>query len=100
MPSKNGQAISQARISHLATDPADPPQAYALIDDIRSLARSRGIDYLVIGFDARDPRLAALRQRSRFREYRSLLYAVYWEDGREFAGALDDRLLAPDVALL
>jgi hypothetical protein len=95
-----GQAISHAFVSHLATDPSRPQDAQRLIQFLQCPARARGIDYLTLGLDARDPRLAHLRRAFRPREYRSRLYAVHWADGAELARNLDDRLLAPEVALL
>ena len=71
-----------------------------LIRLFQASARSRGIDYLTLGFDARDTRLHHLRRTFRPREYISRLYAVHWDDGANLARQLDDRLLAPEVALL
>jgi len=41
-----------------------------------------------------------LRKVLRPREYVSRLYVVHWDDGAELARSLDDRLLAPEVAIL
>jgi hypothetical protein len=72
-----------------------------LVDLLHGPAHTRGIDYLTLGFDARDGRLAHLRTVFRPREYRSRLYAVHWDDeGAALARGLDGRLLAPEVALL
>ena len=71
-----------------------------LIRLFQAFARVRGIDYVTLGFDARDPRLAHLRRAFRPREYVSRLYAVHWDDGADLAGQLDERLLAPEGALL
>ena len=95
-----GTAISNAYVSHVAGDPDRPELLASMIDAFGDIARARRIDYLTIGFDARDPQLAFLRKTFRPREYMSRIYAVHWEDGRELAASLDDRLLAPDVALL
>jgi hypothetical protein len=95
-----GRAISHAFVSHIATDPDEPKSIETLIRHFQRAARSRGIDYLTLGFDARDPRLAHLRRAFRAREYVSRLYAVHWDDGAALACQLDERLLAPEVALL
>ena len=64
-------------------------------------AQRLGVDYLTLGFDVRDPRLGHVRKVFRPREYVSRLYAVHWDDnGAEVAQHLDNRLLAPEVALL
>jgi len=95
-----GQSISHAFVSHLAASPLEPQLAEWLILLLHGPASARHIDYLTLGFDARDPRLAHLRKVFRPREYASRLYAVHWDDGAELAHSLDGRLLAPEVALL
>jgi hypothetical protein len=95
-----GQAISHAFISHLAVDAREPETAAGLIQFLSGMASAREIDYLTVGFDARDPRLAHLRKVFRPREFISRIYVVHWEDGEEAARGLDDRLLAPEVAIL
>jgi hypothetical protein len=85
-------------VSHLAT-PADQPEV--LTDLLRSLfapARSKGIEWLTLGFAATDPRLAVVQTHFAAREYRSRLYRVRWPDLP--GDALDARLLCPEVALL
>ena len=95
-----GESVPHAFVSHLVADPLQPRIAEALILLLQGAARARRIDHLTIGFDARDPRLAHLRRTFRPREVVSRLYVVHWEDGEELAQTLDDRLLAPEVALL
>ena len=95
-----GKPISHAFLSHLAVDMLQPHLAELLFLFLQEPARRRGIDYLTIGFDARDPRLWKFRKLFRPREYVSRLYAVHWEDGAKLAECLDDRALAPEVALL
>lgn len=95
-----GEPISHAFVSHLAADPADPDSLKRIVLALMQTAHERRLDYLTVGFDARDPRLSHLRKTFRPREYSSRLYAVHWEDGAQLAESLDDRLLAPEVALL
>ncbi|HEX5218972.1 MAG TPA: hypothetical protein VFZ59_05345 [Verrucomicrobiae bacterium] len=71
-----------------------------LIRNLRNIASERGIDWLTLGFAAHDPRLKAIRQHSRCREYRSCLYLVRWPALGGAASDLDRRILAPEVALL
>ena len=96
-----GEPVSHAFVSHLAVDVLQPQLAELLFLLLQGPAHRRGIDYLTIGFDARDPRLGHFRRVFRPREYVSRLYAVHWDDdGAKLARALDDRTLAPEVALL
>ncbi|MDB5330830.1 MAG: hypothetical protein JWP03_1981 [Phycisphaerales bacterium] len=95
-----GRALAQAFASHVVADPHSPQLVHRLIQVLCETAHPRGIDYLVVGFDSRDARLALLRKAFRPREYVSRLYAVHWQDGAELASGLDGRLLAPEVALL
>ena len=58
---------------------ADEPWFWRpLLDDLRATAIARGLDWLVIGRDARDPELEILRRRARVREYHTRLYDVRW----------------------
>jgi hypothetical protein len=85
-----GTQLSLAFISHVGGD--------VPIDQLLAAADT---DYLVIGFDARDPRLDRICSRFRSFQYASRLYTVSWDDeGDRLASSLDDRLLAPEVALL
>ena len=95
-----GRPISQAFVSHLAVNPLQPQFAEWLILLLQGPASTLKIDYLTLGFDARDPRLAYLRKVFQPREYASRLYVVYWDDGAQLAQSLDGRLLAPELALL
>ena len=91
------EALASAFISHVAGSATELP---ALIRQLQAAAFGHGLEYLVLGFDARDPRLAIIRKSFRPRQYVGRLYAVHWEDGAAAAQALDGRLLAPEVALL
>jgi hypothetical protein len=55
---------------------------------------------LTLGFASNDPRLASIRRHFRCREYVSRLYVVSWPGIGGTARELDDRPLAPEVALL
>jgi hypothetical protein len=92
--------LSHAFISHLAVSSDQPQLAECLVNLLCAHAPTRGIDYLILGFDSRDSRLAHLRRVLRPREYISRIYVVHWEDGVALAQSLDDRLLAPEVASL
>jgi hypothetical protein len=95
-----GSVLPMALVSHLACDPARPKLLRRLVCELSAAAHARRIDYLCIGLDQRDPRLSCLREWFSPRAYHSKLYAVHWDDGAALAQRLDDRLLAPEVALL
>jgi hypothetical protein len=92
-----GQPLSMGFVSHLVA--SDEHTVEQLIWLLHSAATARGIDYLVLGFDARDARLPHLRKVFRPREYRSRLHCVHWPDEGPPLG-FDGRLLYPEVALL
>ncbi|MGD1080922.1 MAG: GNAT family N-acetyltransferase [Candidatus Sulfotelmatobacter sp.] len=95
-----GTPLSYVYVSHLAASSDQPELTECLINMLGAADSTHSADYLAIGFDARDPRLAHLRRAFRAREYVSRIYAVHWEDGTELTRNLDDRLLAPEVATL
>jgi hypothetical protein len=95
-----GDALSNAFVSHLIAEPDRPDALVVLVEKLRNVAASRGIETLAMGFSAEDSRLATLRQRFRLREYHSRIYAVHWPGCGGTAAELDGRLPAPEVALL
>jgi len=95
-----GETLANAFVSHLAVAVEDSAALVELIAALRKTARRRGIELLTFGFDANDPRLATIRANFRAREYRSRLYIVRWPGVGGAASELDDRLLAPEAALL
>jgi len=96
-----GECVSQAFVSHLAVNEDDDGNLLMkLIRDLEREAVARGIQYLTLGFDARDSRLARIRKVFRPREFSSRLYVVHWSDGEDLAASLDGRIIAPEVALL
>ena len=95
-----GQMLANAFISHVAITSAEPETLLGLLEKFRHLAAQRDIGLLTIGFAAEDPRLAILRSRFRAREYHSRLYVVRWPEFGGSADELDERIPAPEVALL
>jgi hypothetical protein len=92
-----GELLPHAFLSHVAIDGDDARVFAVLLASARHAAAGRFL-YLVAGFAERHPFLAALRRRAR--EYRSILYAVCWEDGKAAVAALDGRIPHLEVALL
>jgi hypothetical protein len=93
-----GETLSIAFASHLAckTDAS----LLHLIQQLAISACQRGIELLTLGFVSNDPRLELIQQNLRCHEYRSRLYVVHWPGIGGTAGELDNRVLAPEVALL
>jgi hypothetical protein len=100
-----GQVLPQAYLAYTAcadTAFAESGQEFAvwLTYLLSAAPLAQGVECVTLGFDARDPRLASMRRFFGGMAYLSTLYVVCWEDGMELAESLDDRLLAPEVALL
>jgi hypothetical protein len=95
-----GEVLRNAYVSHLAYDLNKPDLLLQLIANLCGVASQRGIELLTIGFAANDPRLALVRRNFRGREYHSRVYVVQWPDCGGAARELDQRVLAPEVALL
>jgi len=93
-----GETLSIAFASHLAckTDAS----LLHLIQQLAISACRRGIELLTLGFVSNDPRLELIQQNLRCHEYRSRLYVVHWPGIGGTASELDNRVLAPEVALL
>jgi hypothetical protein len=72
----------------------------ALVTAARAEAHRRGLAVVTLGLARRNPMLRAVRAAFRHLEYRSILYLVYWDDGRAAAAALDDRPAHLEAATL
>jgi hypothetical protein len=95
-----GETLANAFVSHLAVEPDDSEALINLLADLRGSAAQRGIELLTVGLAANDPRLGALRNHFRCREYHSRLYVVHWPECGGSSRELDVQILAPEVALL
>lgn len=95
-----GVVLRNVYVSHLALDLNKPNTLIQLIAELRGVAALRKIELLTLGFAANDPKLALVRRHFRGREYHSRLYVVRWADCGGGARQLDERVLAPEVALL
>jgi hypothetical protein len=94
-----GQELRSAYVSLICIAHDDPAVFDRLLRRVYSLARARGLEYLLIGLDARDPLLAVAR-RYRHICYRSRLYLASWFNGGLFHEPLDDRPAYVDIATL
>jgi hypothetical protein len=96
-----GSCIRSAYISHFAVEKEESDLVRAVLGHVQMEAYSKKIAHSIIAFDERDPRIKLLRDMMYgARRYVTRLYAVHWDDGAELAASLDDRLLAPEVAIL
>jgi len=95
-----GVTLSNAFASHVAFASDQLTEFGEVTNRILCTARERGIELLIVGFAAKDPRLTAARKMSRPREYRSRLYVVRWPGVGRAAAELDGRSIATEVALL
>ena len=95
-----GEILSSAFVSHLTMRSAEAGVLIELAGQLRRRCIQRGLELLTLGFAANDPRLATIRANFRGHEYRSRLYVVRWPGLGGAAGDLEDRILAPEVALL
>jgi hypothetical protein len=93
-----GTVLAQgAAVGASVPDPTDWP---ALWSQLQRRAAARGLSWLTISRDARDPELPRLRTLMRAREYRTTLYDVAWAGSVGWPGPWDGRLFRPEVALL
>lgn len=95
-----GETLANAFISHLAIAAVEPEALIRLLTELCRVSAQHDIELLTVGFAGNDPRLAVVRGNFRCHEYRSRLYLVRWPDIGGAARDLDDRIPAPEVALL
>jgi hypothetical protein len=95
-----GESVAFAYASHLAVDEDDPAVFTALLAAALRAGASRGLDHISIGLSGRSPLTPIANTRFKAREYRSRAYVVHWDDGAAAVGALDDRPIHLEVAIL
>ena len=95
-----GQALRQVFLGLTTVDDDDPGLLTDLVDGALSAAARRGVDVAVIGMAEANPMLPALRRAFRHREYKSQLYLVHWDDGRDAVQALEPRIPHVEACLL
>ncbi len=95
-----GARLESAFLSHVAVDEDDEETLLDLVAAACRQAVRRGIDYVMIAFAGRNPLARAVRDHFPCHEYVSIIYVVFWDDGRAAADAIDDRIPHPEVAIL
>ena len=95
-----GHQLESAFLSHLSVDPDDEATLIALVKKAGQSAVSRGINYIMLGLAERSRFCETLQKRFSCHRYASMIYLVYWEDGREYACKIDDRIPHPEMAIL
>lgn len=95
-----GARLETTFLSHLATDPDDEETLVAMLAQACRDAMHRGLDYLMIATAVRDPACATIRSRFKCHSFDSMLYLSYWDDGKDAAAVVDDRIARPEMAIL
>ena len=93
-----GAVLAQGAV--LGASVSDPRDWGELWPDLRALAMARGLSWLALARDARDPELAVLRRLTSGREYRTTLYEVTWAGADRWPEPWDGRVFRPEVGLL
>ena len=92
--------LESAFLSHLAVDEDDSEALVALVAAACADAARRGIDYAMISLANRHPLASVIRKRFPCHDYVSMIYLVFWADGRDDVDSLDNRIPHPEVAIL
>jgi len=92
--------LKHAYASHLAVDRDDPGVYDALLRTLYNHAVEEGFLYFVIGLCDHHPFLERTRDAYAHIDYPSLLYLVHWDADQDPRAVLDDRLPAPEMAIL
>jgi hypothetical protein len=95
-----GTRLESAMLSHVAVEADDGDTLDALIRQACRQALERRLDYVMISFAERHPLSAVVQKRFPCYCYVSMIYVVYWEDGKAAADRLDGRMPHPEVAIL
>lgn len=95
-----GAHLESAFLSHAAISPDDDETLVSLIAHSCRRALRRNIDYVMIAFAERNPLAAIVRKRFPCHSYVSMVYVVYWDDGKAAAAELDGRMPHPEMAIL
>lgn len=93
-----GTVLSQGAL--LGASVNTPDDWTVLWSAVQRRAAARGLRWVVVSRDARDPEVPVLRRLMRAREYPTTLYEVTWPHGKRWTDPWDARCFRPEVALL
>jgi hypothetical protein len=94
-----GEAIRCAYVSLIAVANDDAEVFRALLRELCNLASARGLSYMMVGLDCRDPLLPVASEYSHI-AYPSTLYLAEWPPGEGLYERLDRRPVYVDIATL
>jgi hypothetical protein len=94
-----GEELRSACVSLVCVANSDGVVFRVLLSELYNLARSRKLNYMLIGLDSRDPLLPAAREYSHVL-YPSRLYLAEWPDGEGIHEQLDGRPAYVEIATL
>jgi hypothetical protein len=94
-----GEHIRQAYAAFTCVADEDTDVFDAFLGAVLRRAAARGLDYLLLGMDARDPLLPVARERPHVL-YTSTLYLAEWPDGGHLHARLDSRPAYVELATL
>ncbi len=99
LPAVNSK-IKHAYASHLAVDYDDPEIYKALVRSLYNHAVDDGFYYFMVGLCENHPFLEQTQKEYAHIDYKSILYLVTWDMDKDVQAELDDRLPAPEIAIL
>ena len=97
LPAPGGILAQGGLLGAHALDPAAWPALWQLV---RRRAAERGLSWLTLSRDVRDPELPILRRLMKGQEYRTTLYEVSWPGGTRWPDPWGEGPYCPEVALL
>jgi ribosomal protein S18 acetylase RimI-like enzyme len=95
-----GEELRSAFISHVAVNDDDRGVFLDLLAEAYRTASNSQLDYLLVGFAARNELSSAVREAYPWREYTSLIYLVCWQQSNAAPILLDGRCPQPEIAVL
>ena len=92
--------IKHAYACHLAVDNDDPEIYKALLRSLYNHAVEQGYYYFMLGLCENHPFLEQTQKDYNHIDYKSIIYLVTWDMDSDPQTQLDDRLPAPEIAIL
>lgn len=96
---KPNSPLNYFYISFIAIDSNNPQIFQELLQAVYNDTIGLRYPYFLVGLHSRDPLLKAVREYPHI-TYKSCLYIVYWEDGKEFFRGLDNRMPYSEISML